>query len=604
MNFNFKEYIPFLEWLPKLLDRKILLSDIIAGITVALILVPQSMAYAGLAWLPLEVWLYTAFIPLIIAGLFGSSYQMSTWPVTIVSLMTAAALEPLAISSVEWYVVFASMLALITWLFYLLLWALKLGILVDFLSHPVITGFTNAIAIITIVSQLPKLFWVSVEKTWDFFTYIANIFESIINFTHMPTLVFWVSALVFMYILAKLAPRVPRILFLLVFSILISFFIKDLNLWVAIVWNISNSLPDFSLPFLSEYVVWTLTVDQFISLTTMAVIIWLIGFTESISVAKFVSTQTKQRLRPNRELVWQGFANISSWVFWGFWVAWSFSKTAVNLRSGAKTGFSSVVAWIIVWITIVFLTPYLYYLPNAILAAIIIFAVSHLIKIKPIIHAFNSDKYEWSIAIITFVFTLILSPKVEIWIIIWVFLSLVVFIYRSMRPKLAEVSMYKDGVLRDSDLFWLKESRDVSILRFDHNLYFANAWHFEQSVLDHISEKEKLKYIVLDMELVNNIDYTGQETLETLISRLDKAGIDIFLTDIRVNVMEKFSKTWFIKRIWKDNVFLSVEDAIDKIKDKHWKKIDLKAIEEYKPDKDKEPILEKKVIKKIEKISS
>ena len=599
-----KEVFSFLEWWPKLLNKDIVYSDILAGITVALILVPQSMAYAWLAGLPLEVWLYTAFIPIIVAALFGSSYQMSTWPVTIVSLMTATALAPIAVSWTEWYIVYASLLALFIWLFYLLLWVLRLGILVDFLSHPVIIGFTNAIAIITIVSQVPKILWVSVSKWSDFFTYFYNILIAIFDKIHFATFAFWVWAIVFLWLLAKFTPKLPRILIILVVSILFSYYSRDLNLGVQIVWNISNSLPEFSIPFLSEYVVWAFSFTQLLNLLIMAMIIWLIGFTESISVAKFVSTQTKQRLKPNRELIGQWLANISSGLFWGFWVAWSFSKTAVNMRSWAKTGFASVVAWIIVWLTIVYLTPYLYYLPKAILAAIIIVAVSHLIKIKPIMHAFNSDKHEWFIAVITFVLTLFLSPNVELGILIWIILSLSIFVYRTMRPKLAEVSMYKDGVLRDSDLFWLKESKNVSVLRFDHSLYFANAWHFEQSVLDHIVEKDKLKYIVLDMELVNNIDYTWQEILETLIMRLKETWIKVYLTDLRIKVIEKFTKTWFIKRFWDDNIFLTVEDAIDKIKDKHWKDIDLKAIKEYKPDKDKDPILEKKLIKKIEKTNS
>jgi len=597
-----KNIFPFLEWLPKLKEKWVIKSDIIAGITVALILVPQSMAYAGLAWLPLEVWLYTAFIPIIIAALFWSSYQMSTWPVTIVSLMTATALAPIAVTWTEWYIVYASLLALFIWLFYILLWVLRLWILVDFLSHPVIIWFTNAIAIITIVSQIPKIFWVSVAKWWDFLSYIYNIILKIISDLHFITLIFWVWAIVFLWLLMKYLPKLPRILLLLVFSILISYFVKDYNLWIQIVWNISNSLPDFSIPFLNQHVIWSFSFNQLLNLMIMAMVIWLIGFTESISVAKFVSTQTKQRLRPNRELVGQWLANISSWLFWGFWVAWSFSKTAVNLRSWAKTGFASVIAWIIVWFTIVYLTPYLYYLPKAILAAIIIVAVSHLIKIQPIIHAFNSDKHEWYIAVITFLLTLVLSPNVELWILIWIILSLAVFIYHSMRPKLAHVSMYKDWILRDSDLFWLKESSEVSILRFDHNIYFANAGHFEQSILDHVVEKEKIKYIILDMELVNNIDYTWQEILETLIDRLNKIWITVYLTDLRVKVVEKFTKTLFIKRFKSENIFLTIEDAVNKIKEKHWNSIDLKAIEEYKPDKDKEPELEKKVIKKIEKV--
>jgi SulP family sulfate permease len=168
-NSKLKKFLPFIEWVPKLRNKKILRNDITAGITVALVLVPQSMAYAWLAWLPLEVWLYTAFIPVIIWALFWSSHQMSTWPVTIVSLMTATTLSMMPHTSIEWYIVYASLLALFIGLFYILLWVLKLWIIVDFLSHPVIVSFTNAVAIITITSQLSKIFWISVSKWWSYF---------------------------------------------------------------------------------------------------------------------------------------------------------------------------------------------------------------------------------------------------------------------------------------------------------------------------------------------------------------------------------------------------------------------------------------------------
>lgn len=335
----------------------------------------------------------------------------------------------------------------------------------------------------------------------------------------------------------------------------------------------------------------------------MAMVIWIIWFTESISVAKFVWSQTKQRVSANRELIWQWLANISSWLTWWFWVAWSFSKTAVNMRSWAVTGFSSVVTGIVVLITILFFTKFLHNLPVATLAAIIIVAVFSLIKIKPLIRVWEIDKKECVIAIITFVLTLVLTPNVEWWIVLWVLLSLWLFVYRSMRPKLAEISMYKDGEFRDVEVFWLKKSKNVSILRFEWNLYFANAWHFESSILEHISEKKKLKFLILNLELVNNIDYTGLETLEHLIERLREWWTRVYLTNLRTRVIEKLSKSKFIKKFREKHLFTGVEDAIRKIRKKHGDKVDLNTLEEFKPDKDKEPELEKEVLKNIKDVA-
>ncbi len=603
MNFNFRKYLPFLEWIPMLKDKDTLYSDIIAWITVALILVPQSMAYAWLAWLPLEMWLYTAFIPVIVWALFGSSYQMSTGPVTIVSLMTATALWPIAASWTEWYILYASLLALFIWMFYILLGVLKLWIIVDFLSHPVIVSFTNAIAIITITSQLPKIFWVTINSEscngscW-YFKGIWLTLEAGFTWPHAATLIFWIFSIILLVALAKYAPKVPGVLVLLVVSIIVSSILEQYNLWVKIVWDISNKLPWFSVPFFSHYM-WFLDFGQLVDLWMMAMVIWIIGFTESISVAKFVWTQTKQKVSANRELIWQGLANISSWLTWWFWVAWSFSKTAVNMRSWAITGLSSVVTGIVVLITLLYFTKFLYNLPVATLAAIIIVAVFSLIKIEPLMKVWEIDKQEGTIAILTFILTLMLTPNVEWWIVVWVALSLWLFVFRSMRPKLAETSMYKDWELRDVDVFWLRKSKHISILRFESNLYFANAGHFESSILDHIADKTKIKFLILNMELVNNIDYTGQETLENLIERLEEWWINVYLTNLRTRVIEKLSKNKFIKKFKEQHLFTGVEDALERIRKKYWDKIDLLPLEEFKPARWKKPELEKEVLKDI-----
>jgi len=570
--------LPFLEWFPQLKDKKILKADIIAGLTVAFILIPQSMAYAALAWLPISVWLYTAFIPVLVAGLFGSSKQMATWPVTIVSLMTATALWWIASASPEWYVVYASLLAFFIWVFYLVLSFLRLWVIVDFLSHPVIIGFTNAVAIITITSQAGKIFWIKYDKWDNYFEWLYNLVDVAIISTHLETFLYWLASILLLVLLARFTPKLPRVLILLILSTFASF-----SLWFEwnIVKNIPDNLPSFSVPFLSNYVINWLNFDEILNLALFAIIIWLIWFTESISVAKFVWTKTKEKVSANRELVWQWLANISSWLFWWYWVAWSFSKTAVNLRAGAKTWFSSVITSIAVWITLLYLTPLLYYLPTVTLAAVIMVAVSELIKIEPIIKAWKAERHDWIVAITTFLLTLILAPNIEIWIAIWVTLSLAFFITRSMRPRFVEVSMYKDWVYRDKELFWLKTSKNVSVLRFDWVLYFANAGYFEDKILCLISNKKKLKYVILDLEWMADIDASWIEVLDNMVNRLDSIWVTILISSMRVGVIKKLENYWFLKSFSKKYIFAHIDKALDYIYEKKWKEIDLEALKDF-----------------------
>lgn len=589
---------PFLNWIWELKDKKILKRDIIAGLTVAFILIPQSMAYAWLAWLPIEVWLYTAFIPVLVAWLFGSSKQMATWPVTIVSLMTATALWWITSASPEWYIVYASLLALFIWIFYLILWFLKLGVIVDFLSHPVIVWFTNAVAIITITSQAGKIFGIKYDKWSNYFDWLYNLITTAIQNTHIETFIYWMFSIIILLLLARLAPKLPRVLILLVWCTLVSYYF-----WFnwKIVQDIPSALPSFNIPFLSEYVIKWLNIDEIINLAMFAIIIWLIWFTESISVAKFVWTKTKEKVSANKELIWQWLANISSGLFWWYWVAWSFSKTAVNLRAWAKTWFSSVVTSLAVWVTLLFLTPLLYYLPMVTLAAVIVVAVTELIKIEPIVKAWKTEKHDWIVAIVTFILTLILAPKIEMWIAIWVVLSLWFYITRSMRPRFIEVSMYKDWLYRDIELFWLKTSKNISVLRFDWVLYFANASYFEDKIIELLSNKKKLKYVVLDLEWMADIDASWIEVLELTVSRLENIWVIILITSMRVNVIQKLKNYWFLNKISKKYLFVKIDNALDYIYEKNWKNIDLDALKDFQSKKKLDEENGRDIIKKYVK---
>ena len=374
--FILKRFFPFKDWISDLKNPKILQADIIAGVTVALVLVPQSMAYAQLAGLPPYYGLYASFLPVAIASIFGSSRQLATGPVAVVSLLTAAALEPIASSDPTGYIAYAIMLAFLVGLFQLCLGLLRLGVLVDFLSHPVVTGFTNAAAIIIATSQLSKLFGVSVvSQEHHYQTIMMVISESLVS-THTPTLLMGLLAIFIILFVRRISNKYPSVLISVVITTLISWYIKfETNFGGKVIGVVPDGLPSIQMP--------QIDVTQLVNLGTVAIAISLIGFMEAISIAKAMATQTKQRLDADQELIGQGLSNLASSFFQGYPVSGSFSRSAVNISAGAVTGFSSVVTGLVVGITLLFLTPLLYHLPQATLAAVIITAVVNLIKFKP-----------------------------------------------------------------------------------------------------------------------------------------------------------------------------------------------------------------------------
>ncbi|MEW8193467.1 MAG: SulP family inorganic anion transporter, partial [Candidatus Thiodiazotropha sp.] len=367
-------FIPFLGWIGEIKDKETIRADIIAGITVALVLVPQSMAYAQLAGLPVYYGLYASFLPPMVAAFFGSSRQLATGPVAVVSLMTAAALEPLA-TSPDTYLAYALLLAFMVGVFQMFLGLFKLGVLVDFLSHPVVVGFTNAGALIIATSQLGKVFGVSVEREAHHYETVWNTILAAVDSTHGSTLGMAILAFGIMWGIRRYAPNLPGVLIAVVITTLIAWLAGFNEAGGKVVGDIPKGLPALALPVFDIKTVW--------QLIPAAITISLIGFMEAISIAKAMAARTRQRLNANQELIGQGLSNVVASMFSGYPVSGSFSRSAVNINAGAITGFSSIVTGLVVMITLIFLTPLLYHLPQATLAAVIIMAVINLIKIDP-----------------------------------------------------------------------------------------------------------------------------------------------------------------------------------------------------------------------------
>ncbi len=546
---------PTVDQIYELRDMETLKVDILAGLTVALVLVPQSMAYAQLAGLPAYYGLYASFLPPMIAAIFGSSRQLATGPVAVVSLMTAAALGPLASANPEGFLVYATLLAILVGVFQVSLGFLRLGVLVDFLSHPVVVGFTNAGAIIIGASQLSKLFGVEVVKAEHSYETVYNIFLAAADHMHWPTFVMAVFSIAMMFGLKKWRPELPNVLIAVVITILISKYSGYADAGGAVVGEIPRGLPSLTFP--------RFDLEAILQLATSAVVIALIGFMEAISIAKAMAARTRQRLDVNQELVGQGLSNIVSGLFNGYAVSGSFSRSAVNIDAGARTGFSSIVTGIIVGITLLFLTPLLYHLPQATLAAIIIMAVIGLVKIEPIKHAWKAEKHDGIVAVTTFGLTLIMAPHLDKGILVGVVLSMVLFIYRTMRPRFAILSRFHDATFRDLEVHpELETCKNIVLIRFDMSLYYANAGYFENRMLQVFADHQDAKFVILDAEGINTLDATGEMVLSQLCERFKVAGVTLLIARMKRPFMQNMHKTGAVRVVGEDHFFSRLTHAL------------------------------------------
>ena len=602
---------PFLLWIKDLSKPKTIKADIIAGVTVGFVIVPQSMAYAQLAGLGPQYGLYASFLPVLIGAIMGSSRQLSTGPVAVVSLLTAAALGEI-VTDPSSYAVYAALLALIVGLFQFSLGILRLGFVINFLSHPVVTGFTNAAAIIIGASQLPKVFgirvinsndteWVSWCQPLSFiermenvdsnglhticnadqsYETIARLLEAALFYTHLPTLAMALMGVLGIVVLQRFFPRMPAILTVAVVSTAASFLIDYEAMGGAIVNSIDiDGLFSFKIPSFDFNAMGTLFI--------YAITISLIGFMEAISVAKSMAATTKQRLDVNQELIGQGLSNIASSFFQGYAVSGSFSRSAVNLTAGAVTGFSSVVTAIIVGLTILWLTPLLYHLPQATLAAIILMSVVNLVHFSPLRHAWKVEKHDGWVGLLTFIMTLIFAPHLENGIAFGIIMSLGLFLYRTMEPNFTELSVQKGSIIASRFIDDTTEvSNAVKIAKWSGSLYFANAAYFETKLLELISKNEELKYIIVDVASIVQVDASGEQVLRNLVESCSDSGVEILFA--RTDRLEaELYRSGFKKRFGENRFFDLRADALKHV----WQELEANE-QEQELDEEQDHILD------------
>ncbi len=679
----FVRFFPFFLWFP--IQFSVLRGDLIAGLTGALVLAPKAMAYAQLSGLPLQFGLYTAFVPAILGALWGSSRQLATGPVAIVSLMTAAAIMPLAMPNTDEYIGLALLLTLLVGIIQFLLGVVKLGSIVNFVSHPVILGFMNAAAIIIGLSQLDMLLGLPKGRS-DFF--LKDIWEMLkfLPQTHLPTLAMSLFSLVLMLAIKKISILAkPGILIVMAITTLLSAYIgyernesskisdiatresremvityldisrriaelntttaglsgqlrraekahdarsvadlryqrdlldldikalegendkrlRDIRLLTFIRvtggkdqplllhqegqvppgakadtrrWHVKKieqgevklvgggdvvgviplGLPSFRLP--------TFSLDGVLQLLSSALVIALVAFMESISMAKALAGKAKQRIDPNQELIGQGLANIGGSFFQCYPACGSFTASAVNLQAGAKTGFAMVFNGIFIAITLLFLTSLIYHLPQAVLAANNLLAVAGLVTIQAFKHTWKASRADGIVALVTFTITILAAPHLDKGIMVGTALSIGLYLYRSMAPRVAILGRYQDGTLRDLKVNpHLATSPHVTAIRFDGSLYFANVAHFEDAVLAAVAGKREARYLLVVGDGINYLDSSGEEMLHNLLSRLHESGVETVFSGLKKQVLDVMRATGLFQLIGDDNIFATEKQAL------------------------------------------
>lgn len=558
---SIQHYFPILSWL-KTYSPSFLKGDIAAGITVGIMLIPQGMAYAMIAGLPPVYGLYAALFPQIVYAIMGTSRQLAVGPVAMDSLLVAAGLGALSLTTNAEYIALASFLALFMGTIQLLLGGLKLGFLVNFLSKPVISGFTSAAAIIIALSQLNHLLGIDIprsNKLHELFFYLIELGPQ----THLLSVLISGLGISFLLIAKKHFPKLPGAL-LLVF---LTTFIAAQNNWeslgVTLVKEVPEGLPSFVWPKAS--------LSQVYELFPLALTLALIAFMEAISVAKAVEEKEKTNyLNPNQELIALGSANIVGGLFQAFPTTGGFSRTAVNHDAGAKTGIAALFSAAVVGLTLLFFTSFFYHLPTAVLGAIILVAVGKLIDLSYPKKLWKNNRSEFYVLLFTFSITLFVGIKEGI--LLGVFAALLYMVYQNTRPHIAVLGRIKNThYFKNIDRFSNEVTTfpHVLILRFDGQLFFGNQRYFKQQ-LSHLIKQhpESVNHLVLAAAPINYIDASAMEMLSLLFEELKENGTNLYWTGLSGPIRDQFHNLGVLSRF--NNLFVcsSLEAALNAIEGK------------------------------------
>jgi SulP family sulfate permease len=547
-----RRLLPFLSWLPRI-DRGSMRIDVLAGLTVALVAIPQSLAYAQLAGLPPFYGLYAALVPTVVGALFGSSAQLSTGPVALTSLLTAASIADLATAGSQQYIAYAVTLALLSGLFQLSFGLLRLGVLMNLLSHPVLMGFVNAAAILITLSQVPALFGAAPPATGHIVSDAWHVLTGA-GRAHGTSLLFGISALALLIAFRRYAPKWPGVLLTAAALTIASYFSGYAEAGGRIVGDIPRGLPVFSLPAFD----W----DTWIRLLPASLAVAVISFMEAMSSAKIAAVKTGRKWDENQELVGQGLAKIAAAVSQTMPVSGSFSRSALNLSADARTGLSSIVCAFCVLLTVLFFTPLLKYLPQPVLAAIIIMALSNLINLRSLRTAWLAGRDDALAAALTFAATLAFAPQIQNGIFTGILVSLVLFIYSRMRPSMTIIAPGEEDT-SSGERIPPALRNSAGIVRFDASLVFVNVSYFEKAVLRLAQEHAALRSVVLSFGAINDLDASGVEMLSSLVDEMHKKGVAVVFCGVKTHVRAVLERTGLAGKIGASNFFAGETQALE-----------------------------------------
>ena len=544
--------------------------DITAGIVVAIMLVPQGMAYALLAGLPPQLGLYASTLPPLLYAVLGSSNFLAVGPVAIASLMTATTLAPYA--GGESQLAAAMTLALLVGLLMLLTSVLRLGSLVNYLGHPVISGFTSGAAVVIAVSQLAHLTGLHLPAGLDLFGKLRFILGHLGLVNGMTTTV-GVGAIILLILLRRPlagllghlhAPsalietltRTGALLVVVIGTLFVALLDPHLETGIQVIGDIPSSLPAPKLPHLDAALWQELLPD--------ALMIAVIGFLESIAIAKALASKRRQKIAPNRELLALGVANLGAGLVGAYPVAGGFGRSSVNFHAGANTQLAAIITAILILLCILLFSPLFYYLPKAVLAAIVMMAVARLLDLDSLVRAWRYNRADALALLVTFAGVLVLG--VEAGLLAGAMTAIALYLWRTSRPHIAIVgrvgkSEHFRNILRHD----VHTCPHILALRVDESLYFANAEFLQQRILEAVADHPQVEHVVLIASAVNFIDYSALESLQGLVHQLRDAGVRFHLAEVKGPVMDMLQRSGLLQELGAGRVFLSTHQALDEL---------------------------------------
>ncbi|RTE67043.1 sulfate permease [Amphritea opalescens] len=561
-------YLPLAYWL-KDYQRDDFVSDLIAGIVVGILLIPQGMAYAFLAGLPPEYGLYAAIVPLFIYALLGSSRSLAVGPVAIASLMVGSTIADATARGLGDPVNIAINLSLLVGVILICLRILRLGSIVNFMSHSVISGFTSAAALLIGVSQLRHLTGLSIPNDGfitDSFGFLLQHLSSINVVTLflglLGLLILWFAKARLANLLSRTALpnwliqpicRAGPMFAMIVGTLLVASPGLDQHYQVAIIGSIPEGLPSLQLI--------SIDLQLWQQLLTPAILIALIGFLESVSVGTTLASRERERIEPNKELIALGMANLGAAFSGTYPVAGGFGRSMVNFASGARTTIASLIAAVMVAVTVSFLTPLFYYLPKAILGAVIIMAVLPLMDIRAFTDSWKFNKADALTMFITFIAVLTLG--VEIGILCGIAISFLLFIYRSSQPHIAVVGRVGESQhFRNVARHEVTTDEHILAIRVDESLYFANTRFVEDFIRSQCASRREVEHVIMICNAVNFIDASALESLENLTVQLASEGVTLHLAEVKGPIMDRLQKTSFLQQLSPGQVFFTADEAM------------------------------------------